>query len=323
MTSDEGFLSVDQLVGLTAYDRDGAKVGSVEQVYRDDRTGRPEWVTVKTGLFGMKESFVPLEGARSDAEGLHLEHDKNAIKDAPRLDAGQHLDAAGEEELYAHYGMTATGGGMSGGGEGKQGAAAPGGMDTEDESLAGTGQQAKAGTPSADQAGMSGAGSGLGPANPNEATGESTERELAGAGARTSWDGEPGEEMIRSEERLRVGTQEEESGRARLHKVVVTENVTTTIPVSHEEARLVREPIREGDAVDASIGEENAEVTLHAERPVIRKEAVPVERVRLEAERVTEEQEVSDSVRKERVDYDDGSAGPGRSTERGAPPEEY
>ncbi|ASY35820.1 MULTISPECIES: PRC and DUF2382 domain-containing protein [unclassified Streptomyces] len=318
MTSDEGFLSVDQLVGLTAYDRDGAKVGSVEQVYRDDRTGRPEWVTVKTGLFGMKESFVPLEGARSDAEGLHLEHDKNAIKDAPRLDAGQHLDAAGEEELYAHYGMTATGSGMSGGGEGKQGAAAPGGMDTEDESLAGTGQRDKAGTTSADQAGMSGAGSGLGPANPNEATGESTERELAGAGARSSWDGEPGEEMIRSEERLRVGTQEEESGRARLHKVVVTENVTTTIPVSHEEARLVREPIRDGDAVDASIGEENAEVTLHAERPVIRKEAVAVERVHLETERVTEEQEVSDSVRKERVEYDDGGAGPGR----GAPPEE-
>ncbi|WP_431032468.1 PRC and DUF2382 domain-containing protein [Streptomyces sp. P6-2-1] len=317
MTSDEGFLSVDQLVGLTAYDRDGAKVGSVEQVYRDDRTGRPEWVTVKTGLFGMKESFVPLEGARSDAEGLHLDHDKNTIKDAPRLDAGQHLDAAGEEELYAHYGMTATGA-MSGGDEGKKGAAAPGGMDAEDESLTGTGQQARAGTTSADQAGMKGAGSGLGPANPNEATGESTERELAGAGARSSWEGEPGEEMILSEERLRVGTQEEESGRARLHKVVVTENVTTTIPVSHEEARLVREPIREGDSVDASIGEENAEVTLHAERPVIRKEAVAVERVRLEAERVTEEQEVSDSVRKERVDYDDGSASPGRD----APPEE-
>jgi uncharacterized protein (TIGR02271 family) len=165
---------------------------------------------------------------------------------------------------------------------------------------------------------MSGAGSGLGPANPNEATGEATDRELAGAGARSSWDGEPAEELIRSEERLRVGTQEEESGRARLHKVVVTENVTTTIPVSHEEARLVREPIREGDAVDASIGEENAEVTLHAERPVIRKEAVPVERVRLEAERVTEEQEVSDSVRKERVDYDDGTTRPGRD----APPEE-
>lgn len=313
MTSDEGFLSVDQLVGRTAYDQDGAKVGSVEQVYRDDATGRPEWVTVKTGLFGTKETFVPLEGASSDAQGLHLAHDKNTIKDAPNLDAEQHLDAGGERELYAHYGMTPGAGMAAGdaamGGDGKQmsdtGAAAPGGMpDAEvrdDDAMAGG--AAMSGGDVEGQAATGRAGAAVGGAG------------MDGAGM----DG--AEEMIRSEERLHVGTEEEETGRARLRKVVVTENVTTTIPVSHEEARLVREPIRPGDTVRPDFGDKFTEVTLHAEHPVVRKEAVAVERVRLEAEKVTEQQEVTDTVRKEQVEYDDGmdGKGPGRKGERKNP----
>ncbi|WP_252942134.1 YsnF/AvaK domain-containing protein, partial [Streptomyces sp. EL9] len=116
------------------------------------------------------------------------------------------------------------------------------------------------------------------------------------------------DEMVRSEEQLRVGTEEQEVGRARLRKVVVTEDVSTTVPVSHEEVHLVREPIGEGDRMRGTeIGEAEAEVTLHAERPVVRKEAVAVERVRLETEKVTEQREVSDTVRKEEIQYDDGT----------------
>ncbi|NEB75711.1 YsnF/AvaK domain-containing protein, partial [Streptomyces sp. SID14478] len=117
------------------------------------------------------------------------------------------------------------------------------------------------------------------------------------------------DELIRSEERLRVGTEEEEVGQAHLRKVVVTENVTTSVPVSHEEVRVVREPIREGEAKRATIGEAETEVTLHAEKPVVRKEAVPVERVRLETEKVTETREVSDTVRKEQIEFDDPKSG--------------
>ncbi|MEV0848939.1 PRC and DUF2382 domain-containing protein [Streptomyces sp. NPDC049954] len=283
MTSDEGFLSVDQLVGLTAYDQDGSKVGSVEQVYRDDASGRPEWVTVKTGLFGMKETFVPLDGARSDAQGLHLAHDKNTIKDAPHMDADQHLDADGERELYAHYGKTRT---------------------SADE---GTGMgQPSAGEESAAAAGGAAAPGGMADARPVDAEITDDDRPADARITDSGYGGDHRDELIRSEERLHVGTQEEESGRARLHKVVVTENVTTTVPVSHEEARLVREPIREGDTVRPDFGDAVAEVTLHAERPVVRKEAVAVERVRLESEKVTEQEEVSETVRKEQVEYDDG-----------------
>jgi uncharacterized protein (TIGR02271 family) len=114
--------------------------------------------------------------------------------------------------------------------------------------------------------------------------------------------------MTLSEERLNVGTRSEEVGRARLRKYVVTENVTETVPVSHEEVRLEREPITDanvGSATDGpAISEEEHEVTLHAERPVVEKEAVPVERVRLDKTTVTEQTQVSEGLRKEEIELE-------------------
>ena len=114
--------------------------------------------------------------------------------------------------------------------------------------------------------------------------------------------------MTLSEERLNVGTEQVEAGRARLRKYVVTENVTQTVPVSHEEVVVEREPITDanvGNAMDGpAISEEEHEVTLHAERPVVEKEAVPVERVRLDTQTVTTNETVTDTVRKEQVDTD-------------------
>ena len=114
--------------------------------------------------------------------------------------------------------------------------------------------------------------------------------------------------MTRSEEQLRVGTQTVESGRARLRKHVVTERQQTSVPVSHEEVTVSREPITDANRGDAhagpAISEEEHEVTLREERPVVEKEAVPVERVRLDTETVTDEVTVSDDVRKEQIDTD-------------------
>ncbi len=114
--------------------------------------------------------------------------------------------------------------------------------------------------------------------------------------------------MTRSEEELRVGTTEREAGTVRLRKHVVTENVTQTVPVSHEEVRLEREPITDqnvGSATDGpAISEEEHEVTLHAEEPVVEKTAVPKERVRLEKDVVQDEVQVNEELRKERIDAD-------------------
>lgn len=110
------------------------------------------------------------------------------------------------------------------------------------------------------------------------------------------------EEMIRAEERLRVGTERRETGRVRLRKYVVTENVQTTVPVSHEEVEVVREPVSPGEQSQPEISEEEREVTLHAERPVVAKETEAVEKVRIEPETVTEQETVSGQVRKERIE---------------------
>jgi len=127
-------------------------------------------------------------------------------------------------------------------------------------------------------------------------------------------DAAAGEAMTRSEEHIDVGTQRVETGRATLRKYVVTEQQTATVPVSHEEVVVEREPItdanRDAALAGPDISEDEHEVTLHAERPVVTTQAEPVERVRLGTETVTGEQQVSGEVRKEHIEVDDPSTGP-------------
>ena len=115
--------------------------------------------------------------------------------------------------------------------------------------------------------------------------------------------------MTRSEEELRVGKTEQERGRARLRKYVVTENVTETVPVQREEIRVEREPITDENVDQATAGadisEEEHEVVLHEEQVVSEKRAVPKERVRLSKDTVTEEQQVSEELRKEQIEEPD------------------
>jgi uncharacterized protein (TIGR02271 family) len=121
--------------------------------------------------------------------------------------------------------------------------------------------------------------------------------------------------MTRSEEELNVGTREREAGRLRLRKWVETEPVQTTVEVRREKARIEREPITDanvGDAMDGpAISEEEHEVVLHAEEPVVEKRVVPKERVRATTETVTDEAEISEQVRKERIEPE-GDAEPRR-----------
>ena len=125
--------------------------------------------------------------------------------------------------------------------------------------------------------------------------------------------------MTRSEEELDVGTTQRESGRARLRKHVVTEDVTKTVPVRREEVTLEREEITDANVGDATSGpgisEEEHEVTLMEEEVVVEKRAVPKERVRLGTETHTEQREVSEEVRKEQVELVDADGAPERGVD--------
>jgi uncharacterized protein (TIGR02271 family) len=241
--------------GRTVYDGSGDKIGKLGELWTDENSGEPTWVTVHTGLFGMNETFLPVQGLRPSGDDLTTSYSKEQVKDAPNFDPSSgHIDRDEESRLYRHYGLA--------GGTG------------------GTGQR------TAD----------TGRAAGDRAVGHDT------SGPNTD------DAMTRSEEHLRVGTEEREAGRARLRKYVVTSTEQVDVPVSREEVRVEREPITDanrGAALDGpAISEEEHEVTLREERPVVDKEAVPVERVRLSKERVTGNETVSGEVREERIDTD-------------------
>ncbi len=118
---------------------------------------------------------------------------------------------------------------------------------------------------------------------------------------------ELGEEAVltRSEEQLVIGTENVTAGKARLRKRIVTEDVTVTVPVSREEVVLERSSLPEAEqeaVAGAELTEHTWELVLYAERVVVTKEIVPVERVRMSTQVVTEEQDVTDTVRRERIE---------------------
>jgi len=86
-------------LGRDAVDPQGTKIGSVKQVYLDDETGQPDWVTVHTGLFGMKEHFAPLQGSTLDGDHLVLPFGKDVVKDSPDVRDADHLDPDEQQAL--------------------------------------------------------------------------------------------------------------------------------------------------------------------------------------------------------------------------------
>jgi uncharacterized protein (TIGR02271 family) len=252
---------VQSWIGLDAMDSAEDKIGKIDEVYVDRETGEPAWLAVKTGLFGSKVSFVPLDGAKADGDHIDLAYTKDQVKDAPNVENDGELSDAEERALYQHYGREW------------------GGFDRFADDTD-TGVDAT-------------------PAVGHDTSGPTTD-----------------DAMTRSEEELRVGTAQRESGRARLRKVVVTEQQTVSVPVQHEEVRIEREPITDANrdaAVDGpAISEEEHEVVLHEEVPVVEKQVVAQERVRLDTETVTEDAQVTEEVRKERIDAVGDAAGTDR-----------
>jgi uncharacterized protein (TIGR02271 family) len=103
---------IARLTDTDVYDTEGDKIGSVGQVYLDAQTGDPQWVTVKTGLFGTKETFVPLRGAGVTDERVTVAYGKDRVKDAPQIEAGGPMSHAEEDQLYRYYDL-ASGNGQS------------------------------------------------------------------------------------------------------------------------------------------------------------------------------------------------------------------
>lgn len=264
---------------------DGQSIGKVGQVYLSDRTGEPEWVTVRTGFFGMKQTFVPLTNARRSGEEIRVPFDKEMIKGAPNIDVDGRLSLEEEAELYRYYGMQPT--------------------SIPNQRAAPMGErQARAGEQRGQRTGQPG------PATPAAPTGQTGRLKGRDVGDRDI-------DMTTSEEQLHIGKESRETGHVRLRKYVETENVEEKVPLSHEEVVIEREPIRDGEPGTYEIGEDEQEITLHEERAVIGKETRPVEHVRVHKERVEHEETVQGQVRREHLEVDEDGDVRDRTRDRG------
>jgi uncharacterized protein (TIGR02271 family) len=254
--------NVTEWRGQELLDNDGEKIGKIEEIYLDTDTDQPEWALVKTGLFGGKGTFVPLQQANPTDDGVQVPFEKSHVKDAPNIDPDGELSHSEERTLYEHYGL---------------------GYDSQSSS---------------------GSGTGNGGGDRDRDRGDDAE----GTVGRDTSGPTTDDAMTRSEEELKVGTAQRETGKARLRKYVVTEDVEKTVPVRREEVRVEREPITDANRGDATAGpeisEEEHEVTLHAEEAVVDKQVVPKERVRLDKDVVEEEHQVSETVSKEQIEVD-------------------
>ncbi|MDO9409953.1 PRC-barrel domain-containing protein, partial [Patulibacter sp.] len=104
--------------GRELYDRDGTKIGTIEDAFLDARTDQPAWATVSAGLFGRKHHFVPLVGAREVDGGIAVPVDGRLVGDAPHVDRDGDLSLEDEHRLYEHYGIDdGIGSGAAGPGE--------------------------------------------------------------------------------------------------------------------------------------------------------------------------------------------------------------
>lgn len=290
MNNDKDFA---RIANATAYSPSGDKLGKVGQLYLDDTTNEPSFVSVKTGLFGMSESLVPMSGHRWQGDDLVLAFEKDVVKDAPNIDADQHLSEQEQDDLFSYYGRLQSSGRSSSGSGSDRGlgtADADRTRATEDTVGVGTG----------DTRGTAGV---MAPDRTAEMDRERASHETSGRRS----DAEGDTTLTRSEEQLNVGTESVETGRARLRKYTTTEEQNVTVPVSKEQVVVERTPVEgdhSGGTIDADQGEVVEEFTTREERPVVGKETVEKEQVRLGKETVTEHQTVSDQVRKEHIDVD-------------------
>jgi uncharacterized protein (TIGR02271 family) len=229
---------LDEMRGAPVHDLEGSKIGTVEEIFYDHQTRRPEWVGIGTGFFGTKRVLVPVQGARVTDDGLLVAYSKDQVKDSPEIDEDE-ISQQCESELMTHYGLRSTG--------------------TE----AGTGGRATGQTTSSDR----------------------------------------DESVTRAEEEIEVGKRSTEVGSARLRKWVETEPVALDVELQREVARVTREPINQ-PVSDHDFSEEEVEVPLHAEKPVVQKQTVAKERVGLEKDVETDTQTIEDEVKKERVEVE-------------------
>jgi uncharacterized protein (TIGR02271 family) len=261
----------EQLLGARVTGSDGKVIGTVEQVFRDDADGTPAWARIRSGKAGR---FVPVSAGEFTEDGLRVPFDSRKVMAGPNIDAGQHMSAAQAEEIRRYYGLAVP----------AQGAPSREAPSRQSPSRPAPSRPASYQTPSR-------------PAPSYQTPSRPASYEQRGRPIEQEW-------LTRQEERLHVDKETVETGRVRLHKYVDVEPVQETVRIFHDEYDIERITVTAHDRINDDINEDEQEIILYEERPVPRKEIVPVERIRLRTKRIEEDSVVREELRRERIEVE-------------------
>ena len=274
--------SAHQLLDYQVIDHTGAEIGTVHSFWANAQTGALEFIGVKTGwLFGHNH-VLPVEKVELDeaARAVRVPYASEFIKGAPSIDADATISDEEEAEIYRYY---------------QGGGTATTTTTTAETSLKNT----AASTGSAVKHAAEATGAALGFNAASEATGSA-----AGTTRATTATGSDTIEVPLTEEEVKVGKRTVDAGQVRLRKIVRTEVVNQPVEIRHEDVvveRISADQVHSGTAT-SDFKEETIDVPLTREEVVVSKDAHVTGAVRLHKTEGVEQQQVSETVRKEDVE---------------------
>src|SRR5215213_5787129 len=274
----------DQYAGYEVYDRNGEKIGKVDDLFVDEND-QPEYLGVKMGFLGLEgTSLIPWELTRADEQGRRIEVsvEKAQVKEGPSFNDDEDITPQYENEVQSHYGLGAMQGTADRGAYGDYYA------DKERE----------------------------GEVGPGVRMGDTETGEFRGHGRDQEGVNQPGDDLEdedemrvqRTEEELRAGTREREAGALRVRKRVRTDREQLRVPTRHEEVSVERVPVEVGRyATPGEIGEDEVVMPVSEEEVVTEKRPMVKEEIRVRKDVVEEEEVIEENVRKEEIDVEDST----------------
>src|SRR5829696_2539956 len=270
----------DQYAGYEVYDRNGEKIGKVDDLFVDEND-QPEYIRVKMGFLGLEgTSLIPWELIRVNEEGHRVEVsvDKAQVKEGPSFNDDRDITPEYEERVYSHYGL---------------------------QRAQANGDRGGYGEYYGDEAGKVGPGMREGDTETGEFRGHSEDDEGVNQSGTSDLEDEDELRVQRSEEELRAGTREREAGALNVRKRVRTDREQVSVPTRHEEVSVERVPVEGREASEAEIGEDEVVMPVTEEEVVVEKRPVVKEEIRVRKDVVEDEEVVEEDVRREEVDVED------------------
>ena len=282
----------DQYAGYEVYDRNGEKIGKVDDLFVDEND-QPEYLGVKMGFLGLEgTSLIPWELTRVNGEGHRIEVsvDKAQVKEGPSFNDDRDITPEYEEQVYSHYGL---------------------------QRAQTNGDRGGYGEYYGDEPGHVGPGIREGDTETGEFRGHSEDDEGVNQSGSDDLEDEDELRVQRTEEELRAGTREREAGAINVRKRVRTDREQISVPTKHEEVSVERVPVEGREASEAEIGEDEVSMPVVEEEVVVEKRPVVKEELRIRKDVVEDEEVVEEDVRKEEVDVEDATTTRGRSRDAG------